>query len=309
MKAFLSRLFGKTKTARNTAKPPAKTRLGVESLDRRDMPSVTMAYHGGPVIPNVQVEAVYLGSAWAYNPSDPNTWARLADRANMDGFLKDIVQSSYMSGLSQYYGYMPGYSALGWVFPGKGQFVKDDVVNVNLGAGPVSEGTVENYLLQEMITGRLDRPDANKLYVVIMPPGVAEAGDLGSGGGHHSTFSVPWLPGAGLFGGQAHFATIEHGLSGFTPEALNVSVTPFQKMTLVTSHELAEAVTDPELNAWYGTYTNWYGGSTTGEIGDVTQDLIGPYGNGALSYEDGYLVQKYWSNNDNTSIAPGGTNY
>jgi hypothetical protein len=270
-----------------------------------------MSYNGGPVIPNVQVEAVYLGSAWAYNPYDQgNSWARLADRGYMNGFLGDIVKSNYMNGLAQYVGFMPGY---GWVSPGKGQFVKDDVVNVSLAGyntttNPVPETTVEQYLQSEMIAGRLDHPDANKLYVVIMPPGVAESGDLGTGGGHHGTFTTSWWLG---LGGQAHFATIEHGLSGFTPEALNISVTPLQKMTFVTSHELAEAVSDPEGTGWLATQYNAYGypvlHSGWYEIGDVTQDLA--TGNGALANEDGYLVQKYWSSYDNTSIAPGATNY
>jgi hypothetical protein len=318
MTRFLSKLFGKTKTARNTARPPARARLGVESLDRRDMPSVTMSYGGGPVIPNVQVEAVYLGSTWAsYNPYDWNSITRQSERGQMDRFLGDIVQSSYMNGLSQYYGYVPGYYR---AFPGKGTFVKDDVVPVDLssfGTTPtnsVPESYVESILFQEVLAHRLDPSDANKLYVVIMPPGVAEQGDFDNkgspdGGGHHAAASTWWSP---AVGSTMHFAVIEHGLtSGFGAEGLNVPVTAVQKMTFVTSHELAEAVTDPEGDGWQATqyvapgiavsHPGWY------EIGDVTQDLA--TGNSALAYEDGYLVQKYWSYTNNTSIAPGATDY
>src|SRR5262245_36937100 len=41
MTRFLSKLFGKTVALRHAPKPAARTRLGVESLDRRDLPSVT----------------------------------------------------------------------------------------------------------------------------------------------------------------------------------------------------------------------------------------------------------------------------
>src|SRR5260370_1393664 len=34
-----------------------------------------------------------------------------------------------------------------------------------------------------------------------------------------------------------------------------------------------------------------------------------PPASGLWSYVDGYMVQKYWSQTDNTSIAPGGTDY
>ena len=37
-------------------------RLGLESLESREVPSVT--YHGGAVLQNVEVQPVYLGSDW-----------------------------------------------------------------------------------------------------------------------------------------------------------------------------------------------------------------------------------------------------
>ena len=50
MTRFLRKLFGKTKTIRTTARPAAKTQLGLESLDRRDMPSVTSIYQASDYV-------------------------------------------------------------------------------------------------------------------------------------------------------------------------------------------------------------------------------------------------------------------
>ena len=52
--------------------------------------------------------------------------------------------------------------------------MKDDAVNVNLPAGTVvSDAAVQGYVNAEMNAGRLDPPDANKFYVVMMPSKVS----------------------------------------------------------------------------------------------------------------------------------------
>src|SRR5262249_46170486 len=86
------------------------------------------------------------------------------------------------------------------------------------------------------------------------------------------------------------------------------------KMTGVTSHELVEAITRPNVDGagWQGYYKDANGNTIAGEIGDLTQDL--PPSSGAMAIEDGYVVQKYWSqaagtSSAGTSIAPGGTDY
>jgi hypothetical protein len=77
---------------------------------------------------------------------------------------------------------------------------------------------------------------------------------------------------------QTHFAWVQYG--------------GLDAMTTVFSHELAEAVTDPEGNAIQiapASSTNW------NEIGDVCSSTLNV---------DGVVVQSYWSALDNACVVP-----
>jgi hypothetical protein len=126
-----------------------------------------------------------------------------------------------------------------------------------------------------------------------MPAGTIETTDIGSGGGHHYSFNTPQ--------GPAYYATIENPITWAGSPKGSVGVeTHFQTLTEVTSHELVEAITDPLIVNGAG--TGW-----TQEIGDYTQNNPPP--DGVMGMVDGYAVQKYWSNQNNTSIIPGGTDW
>jgi hypothetical protein len=68
--------------------PAQRARPTLEALEQREMLSVTP--HGGLVLPNVEVQALYYGSNWFSNQ------ALSAQQSQLNGFLKDIVNSSYM---------------------------------------------------------------------------------------------------------------------------------------------------------------------------------------------------------------------
>src|SRR5689334_6453534 len=60
------------------------------------LPGPDVTYHGGPLLQNVQVQAVYDGSAW-------ETGAALQQEVGqLDGFLNSFVGSPYMDVLRQY---------------------------------------------------------------------------------------------------------------------------------------------------------------------------------------------------------------
>jgi hypothetical protein len=273
--------------------------------DRRLMATaVTSPNQLAPIIPNVQIETVFYGSAWSGQASNAALSAELsAEAQDLNQFFRAITGSHYMDGLSQYSMLTPGGTV---IRPGYGQFVRADYVPVLPAGTNVSEDAIQTMLAQEIQSGKLDAPNGNTLYMVFMPPGVMESGDVGSGGGHHSSFPYG--------GGTAYFATVEHPLTGFQPGGGVGSATNFQIMTEIASHEMVEAITDPMGNvpsqaAWFD--RNSADKTYRDEIGDITQDspppggimgLVGPAGYG-------YVVQKYWSNQDNTSVVPGGTNF
>jgi hypothetical protein len=209
-----------------------------------------------------------------------------------------------MDGLSQYTGSNGA--------PGHGQYIRTDFVpglspNVNNPTnwiqinGPASnpDQPIQSMLQNEMNNGRIDAADGNKLYMVFLPPGVGVAD--GSKGGHHDSFTTN-------SGARSYYAIIDHPLSRFSSNLPTV-LTSFQQLTLVASHEMVEAISDPMIN--YRTAWKDRNPSTdplsNDEIGDITQAQ--PPAGGWMAFDNGYVVQKYWSELAQTSVALGGIDF
>lgn len=121
-----------------------------------------------------------------------------------------------------------------------------------------------------MSSGTLPAPDANTLYFIYLPPGVA----ITQGGsrscqafcGYHSEIN-----------GQLFYAAMPYpGCAGCTG-----GLQPFDALTSTSSHELCEAITDPVPGQ------GWYDGAN-GEIGDICAWRTKTLG--------AYTVQLEWSN-------------
>src|SRR4051812_2285539 len=77
----------------DAASPASKrVRLGMETLEARDVPTVT--FHGGNVLPHVEAQALYLGSQWSSVSSNTTL------TATVDSFLKDVTGGAYMTTLN-----------------------------------------------------------------------------------------------------------------------------------------------------------------------------------------------------------------
>src|SRR5205823_10709558 len=92
MKRWVRNLWSKQSPP---GRPPRSARPGLECLEGREVPAVT--YHGGALLQNVEVQAVYYGSDW-------NNAANSARRGQLESFLHDIVQGDYMDMLGNAYG-------------------------------------------------------------------------------------------------------------------------------------------------------------------------------------------------------------
>ncbi len=268
--SWLTRL-GYEKSA--TSKHNTQRQMNLESLESREMFAVT--YHGGALLTSVETQSVYLGSDW-------NTSATLkTQEAALDAYLADIVQSPYMDMLTNAgYGVGRGSSTAG---------VVDDVAiskSINL-----SDTSIRNYLKSLISSGTVAPADANRLYVVYVEPGVV----VSFGGstsqntflGYHGAFSANGkdvryvvLP----YPGSPNPSPGSHGIANVLDE-----------LTMVTSHELAEAVTDPDVNY---KALGWYDDQVDGEIGDLTSKTM---------RLDGYLVQAVVNKSDQV-IFPGASN-
>src|SRR6516162_11829717 len=118
--------------SKKSPKPFRSARPEFESLESREVPTVT--YHGGALLPNVEVQAVYFGSQWTGS----------AMRNQLDSFLQYVVQSPYMLMLSN-----AGYRT------GNGSFSGDLPYQAALSSGQyLTDGAIQSFL-QSYISQRL----------------------------------------------------------------------------------------------------------------------------------------------------------
>jgi hypothetical protein len=273
------------KPSAKSPRPAARNaRPELESLEQRQMLTVTP--HGGAVLPHVEVQGMYYGSDW-------NTNAYFGQKLYLDNFLGNVVNSSYMDALGNAgYGVGRGSASPGAIF-GK---------NVNK-FQYLSDAQIRADLLGCINAGALQRPDANRLYVIFVEDNVA-VGDAKSNSqnaflGYHGAFSgqvdlipnVPWL----TYQADIRYAVVTYP-GGWIGNAGRWWLNALDTMTLTASHELAEAVTDPDVN--YKTL-GWYDNALNGEVGDIT--------NAQTVYLNGYAVQRISDKNDQGMTPAGAT--
>jgi hypothetical protein len=219
-------------------------------------PSAQLSYHGGPLLSNVQVQAIFWGTAWQ-QPSQVTLIQKLGN------FFTFILKSSLMDFLAE-------YGVAGKPI-GHGQFLGSITTTA-----PVLGSTVTDAQIQQALKGWIQsqtvvQPNANTLYFVYLPPGVTST----QGGqsscaqycGYHNHIVNPQV-----------FYAVEPFLNC---AGCNFGSGVFDSLTKVSSHELCEAITDPALNAWWDS-------STGNEIGDIC--------NGGVTTLGGYVIQTEWSN-------------
>jgi hypothetical protein len=280
---------------------PRPFRPAVEALDSRIMPAIT--YHGGPVLSHVDVHNVFYGQGW--KSADP--FGVLGGSLNK--FQADIAKSPYLAMLGEY-GVGRGTTE---------QFNSSDLVTYSSSpaagttASPtlVKESQIQSMLITEILLHRLPRETGQQLYFVYLPPNVKSQWDQKSSFnltgtfGHHGSFYVPGLVG----NTPVYYAVIQDPSVTPTIPGLN----KFQQLTEVSSHELAEAVTDPDVrqsdagpqgggrSAWWDSDQvipgpwgiSWVPNPNYGnEIGDVVNLQFADF----VANGQTYKVQKEWSN-------------
>lgn len=252
----------------------------VEQLESRELLSYT--YHGGALIPNVQAQAIYLGSDWT------TKHGLNVQGGNLDQFISTMVASKYVDGLT-----LAGYN----VFRGtstKGVF---DNVTLNKSfdgfTGGITDGQIRNNI-QGLITAKqVQQPNANTLYVVFVEPGVLVTGADGFSTsnntflGYHGGFAGTAASGAAL---NIHYAVIAYPTF---PTAPGFSTTTFNDLTITASEEMAEAMTDPDvqlaIDTGNSTFLGWNDDATGAEIEDLSPNN--------LTVFKGYEVREYLAPN------------
>ena len=244
-----------------------------EALEDRQVP--TVSFFGGNVLPHVQAQAVFLGHEFSSGPAN-------AETATLNAFLKDITSGAYLQALGR-----AGYGV------GPGSAVSGAVDNTSIAAGStISDAFIRTRLQADVSSGLLQAPNANTLYVVYVQPDVAV--NLGGGQGttqqgilgYHTAF-------VGANGAAIRYAVVVSPGGPAGNSVLPEARSAIDQLTAVTSHELAEAVTDPDVNSNVnGGRLGWFD-PQRGEIGDIEENNPN-----AFVRLDGFLVQEVADRND-----------
>jgi hypothetical protein len=301
--------------------------VAAESLEDRQLLATLFTPHGGSVLANVQVYAVY----WDWNDplfGDPKMAGTLANKlealeGQINDFFGDITASGYMADLNQY-------------GAGKGGFGGQDVVTPVAGTptalpanGPITTTNIQNMVNFEMGAGKpLPAFTGNQLYFVFTPPTtvaqvvrpdgtpVATSNSTSAQGffGFHAWDPVNSFPYAVIpFPDVA--SDVQGLIKGVGLKPLSVgaanSTTAQSALNAITgasSHELVEGITDPV--AFYtntgNVATGWWFGSPGYEIADVPgiNGNFFTYPKEAGFVGGPYVVQGYWSNFIQISTQP-----
>ncbi len=281
----------------------------VEQLEARTL--LTFTYHGGSLITNVAAQNVFLGSDWATNAllqqmetKLNNFTATEVGGTQIDGLTQagyNVYRGTSTPGVVGNYTLDKSYPASGFI---NGFFLNDTSdFTGGIADSPDMPGFANSIqgLLQTMInSGTVQQPNANGLYVVWVEPGVIvsledQSPETGlpisnsviDFGGYHSAFMGTTATGASQdiryavipFPGFPNSSPID-GSTQVTADALN-------SMTTAASHEISEAITDPDvgfdLTGANPSELGWYDDTNNGEICDLSE--------GFSTIAQGFVVQ------------------
>jgi hypothetical protein len=167
---------------------------------------------------------------------------------------------------------------------GRGTFVGGNINPSNPPRGSVvDDSEIQDMLKVGIQQGDFGTPTGDHVYFVFTAPDVVVTHGGGDSqhdfAGYHQHFDDPAL-------GSIYYAVIPHPIGNADFPGFN----SFQQQTMTSSHELAEAVTDPDNR------TGWGDDNTGFEIGDLAAGYYGVL--------DGYVVQAEYSKENDGPIIP-----
>lgn len=231
-------------------------------------PKAHLTYHHGHLLTAVEVFTIFWGAAWQQQPQN-------AVIPGVNQFFDFILTSPLIDLLSEYS--VPGQAIGPGKRTGTDTITTSEPGHVVAGGGREIDDAEVQQALQGWITnGTIPQPNGNTLYFVYLPPGVTSVlqgvRSCQSFCGYHGVVSNT------IFYAVEPFITCAGCTFG---EVIN-------SLTKVSSHELCEAITDPDLNGWYDDTP------PNNEIGDIC--------NSDVQQLDGYTIQSEWSNKANTCL-------
>ena len=260
-----------------------------------------LTYFGGPVISNMQVVAVFWG---------PNVASAITANGGIDQFFTDITASRYFDLLTEYT--TAGITGANGTSTsnqtiGHGTFGGKFTITPSVCPGPalctVTDTQIQTELTSQINSHALPAPQTdihgivNTYYAIYFPPNVTIALDpttrsCVSGGFcayHSNTGSL--VP----YGVMPDFST------GGCSVGCGAGTT-FQIATAVSSHEMAEALTDPQVGSAsvFGPPLGWY--DNPPNLGEIA-DLCDPFNVTVNAGSSTYTVELLFSNVQNDCVS------
>ncbi|HEY2749450.1 MAG TPA: hypothetical protein VGL86_32750 [Polyangia bacterium] len=235
------------------------------AADARAAASCHLDYGNGALIPNVSIVALYWGTT---------NNGQYAYKDQLHQYYDAITNSPYFDWLIEYN--VTGYSV------GRGGFTAEYADPAPPAGTTIDETkTLTPWISGLIDAGKIPAPDDNTLYFVHLPGTVQVSG---GGAGTTCSDNCAYHSFYEKSGKEVRFAVIPDQNSGAcsTNSICPTELAALPRLTIVASHELVEAVTDPNGSGWLDN------NQQCGEIGDI---CVGQPGTAA-----GYTVQLEWSN-------------
>jgi hypothetical protein len=238
-----------------------------------------LTYRGGPLIARIRAYGLYWGSAWN-TPMPGGTTNQPVTRQALDAYLADLVSGVYIDIFAEY--------STATTTISRGAYLGSAIIGPDPGA-QVTDADIQAQIQQRLGDGSIPAWDANTLYCVFLPSGttVQQGGQASCQVfcGYHDAILDP-----NTNAPVAYYGVLPYPDCGGCAQAADgTPMSTFDALTTVTSHELAEAITDPVPGI------GWYD-DQNGEIGDICA--------WQLAMLDIYTVQQEWSNNAGTCVGP-----
>ncbi len=261
-------------------------------------------FHGGKVLRSPDIVPVYVGAYWQTLPGR-------RDRARNDAAMAALVKDPGQTGLWKEYGGGPGTTSPSKLLAGiaRRDYSKEDV---------------EALVRAQVRSGAFDSSDPERIFTLVLPPGVTlhdgEARSTSGLGGFHGNVIAS-------DGHPVYYAVVVYSQrSGARVNGIDFTGTPVDNITITESHEITEAVTDPDVGLAIESgdphFLGWYDDTTPvrrrdgsavldgtgrptrgkGEIGDIPVLNAELEGDTTLrsvwGRQGGFAFQTEWSNRD-----------
>ncbi|MBS2033102.1 MAG: hypothetical protein JST54_34840 [Deltaproteobacteria bacterium] len=266
-----------------------------------------LRYYGGPIIQSPVIVPVFWGSHVNAQLTNPTT--------GMAQFFADVTRSSYWSWLHEY--------DTAAISSGTNQAVLGGTATAGITITPAhcaSTGTctladaqIQTELANQIDAGVLPAPtldcsgNTQTIYMIEFPPNVKVSGPSGTG---NSCVAFCAYHGTGTYNGNPLlYAVLMDEFTGPCAQGCGGDATAMENSTDTASHELVEAVTDPDIGLVPGTANmaapgGWYDSSNgCGEVADICAD--GSPGATITVNGRSWVVQQVWSNKQNKCASSG----